>query len=602
MEDENSSKFNDNKSNFNEKLLIKTQSTTNKKSKLLSLDTIRSFSVKNENDKNKNKTKEKEINYMYDKQIFEPIYSQIRQNMKDFDEEIKTGKKLLKPSKKVEKQIFHYNFKGNNLLLQKKSSLKKKSDICLNNKKSFFLKTFSGNINNLYTENVKKRVMFKNQHLNNIINSKMADDNRLSIKSYTERKMKSEENKNNLNDDLKLNIPLTKKKSKMISGNIDNKLVSTNSLLNVSQVNRTLTNSTLQENTNQNNCRYKTYYIEYDPKWYFKNKLVKPHFEKETISNPLFQKKIIDDELILVFENMKIFLTKFLVNKNLYRDFNKLSNFSKININTNLEEATGLLTEISYLLLDNYSSISEKYISNPIPRNTVKKEIKVDSEKKEFKINTTSFYESYIFLKVCYETYKIILITKKGFCLSKNTFEMLFQYLDRVRLTISKICSELNTLYQEPNQDDIKLIDRCMNRIKKNHLKLLNNMQFKTKRNDDLIFTSKSFSRTKFLKKFNSKYKSKIDCHQKFGLFHSGIDSFNYKGPKKLKLSEYQSMKLRINKAFNQNSRNARFKHVNKFDINSPLVNSLMKYATYKFKSDIISERIRQRFYQTDND
>ena len=92
MEDENSSKFNDNKSNFNEKLLIKTQSTTNKKSKLLSLDTIRSFSVKNENDKNKNKTKEKEINYMYDKQIFEPIYSQIRQNMKDFDEEIKTGK------------------------------------------------------------------------------------------------------------------------------------------------------------------------------------------------------------------------------------------------------------------------------------------------------------------------------------------------------------------------------------------------------------------------------------------------------------------------------------------------------------------------------
>ena len=56
-------------------------------------------------------------------------------------------------------------------------------------------------------------------------------------------------------------------------------------------------------------------------------------------------------------------------------------------------------------------------------------------------------------------------------------------------------------------------------------------------------------------------------------------------------------MNMRINKAFNDKSRNLKLKRVVKFDINSPLVNSLMKYATNKFKSDIISERIRQRFY-----
>ena len=228
---------------------------------------------------------------------------------------------------------------------------------------------------------------------------------------------------------------------------------------------------------------------------------------------------------------------------------------------------------------------------------------KVDNEKKEFKINITNIYESYIFLKVCYETYKIILNTKKDFYINKNNFEILFQYLDRARFDLSKICSELNILYQEPNQDDKKLIDRCMNRIKKNHIKIFNALKSEDKSNNkNSQFNSKSFSRTKFLKYFNNKYKSKIDCHQKFGLFNSGIDSFNYNGPKKLKLNEQQSVNVRINKAFGGNSRNLKLKHFPKFDINSRLVNNLMKYATNKFKNDIISERIRQRFYELNNE
>ena len=76
---------------------------------------------------------------------------------------------------------------------------------------------------------------------------------------------------------------------------------------------------------------------------------------------------------------------------------------------------------------------------------------------------------------------------------------------------MSKICSELNILYQEPNQDDKKLIDRCMNRIKKNHIKIFNALKSEDKSNNkNLQFNSKSFSRTKFLKYSNNKYKSKI--------------------------------------------------------------------------------------------
>ena len=602
MDEENPSNIDMDEANYNDKLNTKTDTYFNKKSKIVKLNTIKSFSTKKES----LKIKDIEGNYnLYDKLIFEPIYSQIHKNMKEYAEEIKTGKQLINSGKKIKREIFQYKYKKGNLLLNnyaKDDSKNKKLYNNLSIKKSFFLKTFSGNINNLYSENNKKRVMFRNLHLNEAINNN-TDNSRLKFKSYTDRNKKNEDDKNSINDeelDTKLNIPEIKKNSNLLFRNSENKLMSTNSLINLSQLNRTLTNTPKDIIIS----RTKTYYVEYDPKWYIKNKLIKTRFEKDTITNPLLQKKLIDDELVLLFDNMKLFQSKFIVNKTLNRDYEKLlSNKSKTVINILLEETIGLFIEISYLLLNNYSTDIEKYISNPIARKTKQSVKKVDNEKKEFKINITNIYESYIFLKVCYETYKIILNTKKDFYINKNNFEILFQYLDRARFDLSKICSELNILYQEPNQDDKKLIDRCMNRIKKNHIKIFNALKSEDKSNNkNSQFNSKSFSRTKFLKYFNNKYKSKIDCHQKFGLFNSGIDSFNYNGPKKLKLNEQQLVNVRINKAFGGNSRNLKLKHFPKFDINSRLVNNLMKYATNKFKNDIISERIRQRFYELNNE
>ena len=607
MKDESLSCIDIEEINDKDKLKTQTDGFSHQKSKILNINTIKSFSTKKE----PLKLKEcEEHNYnLYDKLIFEPIYTQIHKNIKEYTEEIKTGKQLLFPTKTIKKEINQYKYKKTNLILNDYAK-DAKDDLTIkkfmkNNmiKKSLFLKTFSGNINNLYSERNKKRVMFRNLHLNEAINNNNMNNSRLKIKSYTERNKKNEDEKNiNNNEELeqKLNIPEIRKNSKVISRNPDNKFVSTNSLINLSQINRTLTNNTIQD---KNIYRTKTYYVEYDPKWYKKNKLIKTRFEKDLIINPLLQKKLIDDQFILLFDNMKQFQSKFLVNKTLATDFYKLSNKAKILVNILLEETTGLFIEISYLLLSNYSTDIEKYISNPIPRKTKKSAKKVENEKKEFKINITNIYESYIFIKVCYEAYKIIISNKKEFYITKKNFEILFQYLDRARFNLSKICSELKILYQEPNQDDKKLIDRCMNRIKNNHIKISNALKNEDKKNNySFRFGSKSFSRKKFLKHFNTNYKSQIDCHQKFGVFYSGIDPFNYNGPKKIKLTEQQLMNARINKAFGGNSNNLKIKHFPKFDINSRLVNSLMKYATRKFKNDIISERIRQRFYELNDD
>jgi hypothetical protein len=173
------------------------------------------------------------------------------------------------------------------------------------------------------------------------------------------------------------------------------------------------------------------------------------------ITNQLFQKKIIDDELALLFENMKIFQSKYLIDKSLSKYFNKISWYTQKSLNCNLEEAVGLLTEISYLLLSSYENIIKNFISNPIPRITKKKIKNVLDEKKEFPINISTFSETFIFLQVCYDAYNII-SSKEEFYINPNSFELLNQYLDRARFVVSKICLDLNNMYKEQNKEDKK--------------------------------------------------------------------------------------------------------------------------------------------------
>ena len=309
------------------------------------------------------------------------------------------------------------------------------------------------------------------------------------------------------------------------------------------------------------------------------------------VKNPLFQKKIVDDELALIFENMKIFQSQYLIDKNLSKYFNKLSWYTQKSLNSNLEESVGLLAEIGYLLLNEYENDIENFISNPIPRITKKKFKNVYDEKKEFPINIYAFSEAFIFLQVCYEAYNIISENKKDYYINQNSFELLNQYLDRARFSVSKVCLDLENMYKEQNKEDKKIMDYCLNKIKNvNRKALLNNLKIN---NTNIGNTNNIFNKKKL-----KKCKTKVDCHLKFGNFHSGIDSFRYKGPKKLKLSEEHLTYLRINKAFGANSYrdlkpNRKFA---KFNINSTLVNKLMKYATDEFKSKVISERIRQRF------
>ena len=640
---------------FKKKIMSRTMKNINELS--LKNKRIQKYSINLRNEFNKKMEKRPKL---FEKQIYSPLYIQIHKSLRDINKEIKISQQYIIPNEDIRKGVkipliysaekkennkltlnkdnkydnnymkYNNNFNDYNYKIEKSKSTKIKSNFFKNN---MITKTYSGNIQ------IKKNV-FRNQKRNKTLN-KNSSPPMIGIDSYKgglNRYLKLEkingndykydsENKSNYLTPTHSNSPYTPlfpKKNNTLnitkndtnSNDIKNK----NLKLNLSNINRTLTNSSFQEKKKDDSNGslykegYKTYFVEYDADWYFKNKFIKNRLDKNMIKNPLFQKKIIDDELALLFENMKIFQSKYLVDKSMPNYFNKISWYTQKSLNIHLEEAIGLLNEISYLLLDDYDNIIQNFISNPIQRIIKRKFKKVYDEKKEFITNISTFSETFVFLQVCYESYNVITTNKEEYFINSENFEILYQYLDRARFIVSKICLDLKNMYKDQVKEDKKIIDDCLKKIKNvnrkaliNNLKIINNkinniipIDYNNNKNDkkDININKNDKKYKKKKTKIEIKVKSKVDCHQRFGLFNSGINSFRYKGPKQLKLSEEHLTNLRINKAFIANStRDLKpNKHFARFDINSKLVNQLMKYATKEFKSKIISERIRQRF------
>ena len=610
---------------YEKKKLSKTMKNIHEKS---IKEKIKNFSINIRNELAKKMEKKKNL---FQRQIYTPLYIQMHKSLREIEKDIKTAQQYVLPDKVILKKLrnpildtlFQLKQKEIKLLLNnnndnksisnnyfrekmKTSKIKKKIG---NHQNNIFVKTFSKDLNkSQYRSKSKIRKMlsfrsnieaYKDKKNNNDYDTEEKNGAPLNMNLFSDTDLDS---KSNILSPTNSNSPIMPKKSPTLlkgeSKDINNKLLMTSFLSKNLNTNANVQELKLNNedfnNKNVNKIRYKTFYIEYQPEWYSKNKFIKNRFEKNMIINPLFQKKIIDDQLALLFENMKIFQSQYLIDKNLNKYFSKISWNTQKSLNCNLEEAIGLLTEISYLILNGYDNIIQNFISNPIPRITKKKLKSVINERQEFILNITSFSETFVFLKVCYEAYNIIFSNKEEFFINKSNFEILYQYLDRARYVVSKICLELSNMYKEQNKEDKKIIEECLKKIKNvnrkaliNNLKIINN---NIKNNNDVNVKNKN--------KKNKIQKSKVDCHQKFGLFSSGINSFRYKGPKKLKLSEEHLTNLRINRAFGSVSyREIRpSKHFSKFDINSRLVNQLMKYATDEFKSRIISERIRQRF------
>ena len=483
-------------------------------------------------------------------------------NTKDIEEEEDTNNLSIKKteSRKSIPKIKNYNIASNILNLNNNMTNSARNDYM---SKSLFSKLKSNN----YTPFLKARSKTKL----NIIKSISDNINKDSFSSNNSRDDKDEKYK-------KKNLPFITSDNfyEKKYSNTDRAYTNNNTFTRMNTFDLFNSKSSFIKiglDKNQSHKRKKSLFVNFDKRWYIKNQFIYIKIDKLLIENNYIQSQIIHDQYALINENVKIIVSKYIVDKELINKFNISTLSNQQNININLEESIGLMIEISYLLLEKYENSLQNFITQIIKREKKEKFKIIDDEKKEFGINITLFTEASSFFTVCYKSYLILIQKDENYKIKKTSFYKLHQYFDRLRLGVNKVVLDMKNLYCWNNGQEKKLITECVQKI------------MRIKEQKSVI-----------------QRKKKLDCHRRFGAFRSGIDPFKYKGGIKMILSEDKEIITRINKALGKkNDKAQNFYSVKKFDIGSKLVTDLMSYGTKEFREFVISERIRRKFYESEN-
>ena len=533
-------------------------------------NSIKSKSIK----KNKKKLIVPKINLS----AYEPIFNEIKNTIKDVNYEILTGRELIKnyELEKINKLLSNENNNNNNSKIPKSHRTLLSNDFFLsrnnnnNNNKTFLTSSY------FFTPQKLKGNKIFNSNINNskfhtIQNNpiKILSPNSLNTNDKTEIKNSSKKDLKNASKTSLKNISrknLKENTKKTIKTNII-----TNSIKNTSI--SSFSSSFISENNN----RKKTYIVNYIPKWHLKNKIIQIKMSKEIISNQESQIKILNDQICILNDNIRKYKSNFFTDKNLVNLFKNSAENIQIKINKLLEETIGLIIEISYSLLMDYDSLIDKFISNPMLKPTHHHDKYVENEVEEFKENVQIFNQCSNFLNVCFDSYLIITKDSLDFIIKKFNFIKIIQFLERCRLNISDLFYTTKNIYIK-SEEDTKIVNnflKTINKYKNDTYNKLMNIDSPKKNNNHNNYHNRNFS--------------------------GGIDIFRYKGPKSLRLTMEMEKKHRLEAALGTPEKYREYKFAKKFDINSKLVDDLLKYSTPEFRQQIFCERIIQRFKKKEN-
>ena len=548
---------------------------------------IYSINIKNKMDK---KMRSYQIKNKFRKNIFNLLYVQIRSDIKTIDNEIETAKKFVESGKDLTKKKMN----GTASMFRPKLPI-----LDLNENNSNSLNETSKKNNIKLTSNKSTKLINQKKTRNSLF----FQNKKYLPSSFSNEKFKIYLTENNNNN-------------KCITDRLTEYSNSNNNLINATddKINNTLSNKTVEisnrirqqnllqkpSNTNINLLeRKKTLYITYDPNWYSKNSFIQVKFDKSLLKYNYIQKQIINDQISLAKEHLKFIESKCLNNTDqIINLFGKVNILLQQVINANFEEILGLMIEISYLFFGEYKNNLKLFVSKVIEKPKKSDVKKIIDEKKEFGVNISIYRDVNSFYNLSYKTYEILLQKDENFSIKVENFIMLVQFLDRLRLGLSKLSLDINNIFDGYYNVEKRIISECIKKIKK-----INDPKEKyEKREIKIDKIGKSGKNND--KKLKKKIKTTTDCYQKFCEFSNGINPFNFKGPKKIKTNEITAIQNRINRALGDNKRVfvSKYSKINKLDLNSKLINDLMIYGTKQFKADIISERIRQRYYNPINE
>jgi hypothetical protein len=533
----------------------------------------------------------------YKRNIYKLIYDQIHSDIADINKEIKKGKQLVLPYAELKNKMMLdqkrclaiFKDEDFNKNMNKKSGgrniiIPKIRNINLINNSNISNTTINTTIKNDLKSNTTINFMKFKKNNNFTPNLKTRNKPQLSlIKAVTDNNntmkdtllLTNFDNENNKQNDYQTNNDDNYTDKIYANTERNNNLNNILQTSNRKSMDKTLMKSSIYRDNLDTIIRHrkKCLYIAYDERWYLKNKFINIKLDKLEAGNNFIQSRIIHDQYALINEGIKLFQSKYLVDKDLSNKFNSTNIQNQKFININIEESIGLMIEISYLLLEKYEDNLLNFITQVIKRPNKDEYKLVEDEKKEFWNNISLFTEASSFLSVSYKSYLILLEKDEHYTINKTNFNKIQQFLDRLRLDINKIILDMKILFNGNNNREKKIITECVHKI----------MRIKEQK--------------------DGHKKEKLDCHRKFGDFRTGIDPFKYKRQLKMKLNDDNDIKMRINKALGKKKYDEKnFDNIIKFDINSKLVSDLMKYGTKEFREFVIYERIRRKFYDKENE
>ena len=186
-----------------------------------------------------------------------------------------------------------------------------------------------------------------------------------------------------------------------------------------------------------------------DKDWNSKIGIVKSNIEyNPLISNDVkFQSGLIKDELCLLLDDIQYFRITFCANNDLFSSFKNMHIQKQIKTNKLLEESCALLHYIPKIILKEYYSYTDKFISVEDPSAEMFAKKIVYNEFETFQENLKYIYKISNFIKCCGEVYFLLIIqVENEMAISSQNFLILHKILKRVRffvISLTNICKNI---------------------------------------------------------------------------------------------------------------------------------------------------------------
>ena len=186
-----------------------------------------------------------------------------------------------------------------------------------------------------------------------------------------------------------------------------------------------------------------------DKDWNSKIGIVKSNIEyNPLISNDVkFQSGLIKDELCLLLDDIQYFRISFCANNDLFSSFKNMHIQKQIKTNKLLEESCALLHYIPKIILKEYYSYTDKFISVEDPSAEMFAKKIVYNEFETFQENLKYIYKISNFIKCCGEVYFLLIIqVENEMAISSQNFLILHKILKRVRffvINLTNICKNI---------------------------------------------------------------------------------------------------------------------------------------------------------------